>query len=208
MALAAQFILFIMELMRILEQVAGETAAGYIRRHTPLDGALADLRAIVAGLPCPSSSDSESDDWESEESEFAEDWPGWLYPEPIPRADPASTPACAARMRSEIRACGPGNVEKAKIRHLPFHAYFVTITKLMERFPGRRDPAGARHPQPALACPRPRRYMPLRPSGRHRRGQHTENCDETGHPPRISRNQRHHDRWHHLHHALLRRQGG
>jgi hypothetical protein len=129
MALAAQFILFIMELMRILEQVAGETAAGYIRRHTPLDGALADLRAIVAGLPCPSSSDSESDDWESEESEFAEDWPGWLYPEPIPRADPASTPACAARMRSEIRACGPGNVEKAEFRRMPFHAHFITITQ-------------------------------------------------------------------------------
>jgi hypothetical protein len=128
LALAAQFILFIMELMRILEEVGGETVSDYIRRHCPLDGALAELRAIVDGLAVPNSDDSEFDDEDSDESELAEDWPGFLYPEPIPRANPASTPACAARMRSEIRARGPGNVEKAESRRVPCHALIVTIS--------------------------------------------------------------------------------
>jgi hypothetical protein len=127
MAMAAQFILIIMELMRALEEVGGEAVSDYIRRHCPLDGALAELRAIVDGLAVPNSDDSDSDEWDSDESESAEDWPGFLYPEPIPRANPACTPACAAFTRSEIRVRGPYNVEKAEFRRPPFHALFVAI---------------------------------------------------------------------------------
>jgi hypothetical protein len=101
MALAAQFVLFILDLMRMLEEVGGETARNYLCRITGLEAVLADLRAVAEGLiPIPQMDDPDSDS-DSEYDDAPENWI-FYYPPPYPRANPASKPA-GARARAQIR---------------------------------------------------------------------------------------------------------
>jgi hypothetical protein len=103
MAMAAQFVLIILDLMRMLEEAGGEAVTNYLRRTIGLEEVLAELRAIAEGLvQIPQSDDPDSDSLSDEYDDASENWI-FYYPPPVPRANPASKPA-GADARAEIHA--------------------------------------------------------------------------------------------------------
>jgi hypothetical protein len=79
LALCLRFILFIEDLIRMLEEVSGDTLAPHLRRASGLDAMLAELRAVADRLADPDFQPDEYDPdsdyiWVRVTPNFFEDW--------------------------------------------------------------------------------------------------------------------------------------
>jgi hypothetical protein len=130
-----QLMVFVADLMRMLESVAGDSMGPCLGRVAGLDRLLAELQAIADRLAHPAHpahpddansgfSDSDSD------FEFAEDWPEFLGPLPIPGIAPAFLPAIRAiRAIPIIRVRGPTPPRRfEQTGQTASHAHFVAIS--------------------------------------------------------------------------------
>jgi hypothetical protein len=124
LALCVRFIMFIDDLMRMLEEVSGDTLSPYLRRAIGLEALRAELSALADRLAHP---DFDADEYHADSGSWGFAMPtppeDWRFTPPlVHRKGPISLYALLA-----AGARGPLEIfEKAAPGAMPLHAHIVS----------------------------------------------------------------------------------